>query len=206
MMVRKTAKELFDRVIASLRQAVHEMEDFRLSVRLAAAIASVTKTEQDIRLAIHKAAEHGNHSLRAEALAIVAKTLAEAGHIAQARSVACEMLGLDAYWIAEARIWIARFSGKAEDKQIAKNAISHINMPYLKNEASADLDSLLKRHHHTGQQKEGKHLSDFKALQAILSELKGFEDRHAIKPRFTSAHLRLKASEIIDRLFAEAMK
>jgi len=204
--VRKTSQEIFDKIIESLRKSIKEMEDFRLSVRLAAAIASCTKNQRDIEVAISIASEHGSRSLRAEAMAIVVKTLAEGFHLEQARSVVRDMKGLDAYWIAESWIWIVRFSGWKADEERAQEAISHINTPSLRNEARTDLNHLLECHHHTGVQKDKKHLSDLKALQEILSGLAGMEDSHIVSPRFTSAHLRLKASEVIDRLFADAMK
>ena len=207
MMVENAKRDqLFDRVIASLRQAALDIEDFRLGIRLSAAIASVTHYAADVNLAVEKARVSGSKSLRAEALAIVTKTLAEAMHFAEARLVVLEMEGLDAYWKAEACIWIARFSGSTSDVEAAKLAVSNISSTYLRNEVRADMENLLRlRHHHTGANKN-KHHSDFKALQAIMSELKGLEDSHVVPPHFTSAHLRLKAQEIIARLFADAMK
>jgi len=196
---------MVEKVIESLRRLVSEIEDFRLGVRLAAAIASVTKNRSDINLALEKARGHGSKNLRAEAFAIITKTLAEARHFTEARLVASETVGLDAYWTAEAHIWIARFSGDAGDIEAAKTCVFHINTPHIRNEARTDLENLLhKRPHHTGV--HNKHYSDFKALQAILSGIKGLEDSHQIVPKFNSAHLRLKAQEIIDRLFADAMK
>lgn len=204
--VRRTGQEVFDNVIDFLRRSVDKMEDFRLSVRLAAAIASVTKDQKDVKLAVSIASEHGSRSLRAEAMAIVAKTLAEGLHLEESRNIASSMKGLDSYWIAEAWSWIARFSGQKPDEEKAREAISHINTPALRNEARTDLNHLLRRHHHTGVHKDKKHFSDLQALQDVLSMLKGIEDSHVVFPKFTSTHLRLKASEIIDRLFADAMK
>ena len=207
MMSGKTQDQLFKNIITSLRKVASEIEDFRLGARLAAAIASVTKSRVDINLAVDRAKGHGSTSLRAEVLAVVVKTLAEGGHFSGARLIASEMVGLDAYWRAEAYIWIARFSGDAIDIESAEVAVSHINTPYLRNELKTDMKNLLhQRHHHTEVRNENKHLSDFKALQTILAELKGLEDSHVVTPKFNSAYLRLMAQEIIDRLFAVAMK
>ena len=198
--------QLFDNVIASLRQAALDIEDFRLGIRLSAAIASVTHYTADVNLAIEKARGSKSKSLRSEALAIVAKTLAEAMLFDEARLVVSEMEGLDDYWIAEACIWIARFSGLTSDMETAKSAVFRINAVYLRNEAEADMKNLLhRRHHHTGVH-SNKHHSDFKALQAILSELKGLESSQRGTAKFTSSYLRLKAEEIIARLFADAMQ
>lgn len=203
---RVSQDQLFKNVVASLRRVASEIEDSRLGMRLAAAIASVTKSRIDVNLAVDRAKGHGSISLRAEALAVVVKTLAEGRHFTGARLIASEMTRLDAYWRAEAYIWIARFSGEDADIKAAEVVVSHINTPYLRNELRTDMKSLLHHKHHHTEAKNDRHLSDFKALQAILAELKGLEDSHVVTPKFNSAHLRLIAQEIIDRIFAAAMK
>ncbi len=205
--VRRTGQEIFDNVIDFLRKSVCETEDSRLSVRLAAAIASCTKEKRDIDLAISLASEHDSRSLRAEMMAIVAKTLAEGLHLDEARGIAYDMKGLDRYWIAEAWIWIARFSGQKADEEKSREAISHINTPALRNEAREDLKLLLRRHQHTGIQKDKKHLSDLQTLRVVLSKLKVMEeDSHVISTKVTSVYLRFMADGIIGMIFADAMK
>jgi hypothetical protein len=206
--VRRTGQEIFDNVIDFLRKSVHKMNDSRLSVRLAAVIASCTKEKTDIGLAISLASEHDSRSLQAEMMAVVAKTLSEGLHLDEARGIAhdMEMKGLDRYWIAEAWIWIARFSVQKTDEEKAEEAISRINTPALRNEAREDLKLLLRRHQHTGIQKDKKHLSDLQTLRAVLSKLKVMEDSHVISPKFTSVHLRFVADGIIGMIFADAMK
>ncbi|MDP2741757.1 MAG: hypothetical protein Q8O66_03690 [bacterium] len=175
-------------------------------MRLAAVIASNTRNKTDINSAIDRAVNHGNANLRAGALAIVAKTLAEAGHFSEARRVVSEMAGMDAYWRAEARIWIARFSGEANDIEDAETAVSNIHTSHIRNELRIDMENLVhNRPHHTGAHAY-KHHSDLSSLQAVLSELRGMEDSHGVTPKHNSAFLRLKAQEIINRLFADAMK
>lgn len=209
MMVRVGASvndKFFNNVVASLRRLLPEIRDFNISVRLAAVIASNTRNKADIDSAIDRAVAHGSANLRAGALAIVAKTLAEAMHFSEARRVVLEMSGMDAYWKAEACIWIARFSGEADDIKAAETAVSHIHTPYIRNELRIDMENLLhNRPHHTGVHAH-KHHSDLRSLQAVLSELRGMEDSHGITPKHNSAFLRLKAQEIINRLFADALK
>lgn len=208
MSQRDTQDQIFNKTIASLRKAMHGIEDFSISVMLAAVIASITKNKTDINFAVDRASGHGNADARAEALFIIVKALAKARHFPEARSVVCEMTGLTAYWKAEAYIWIARFSGEPNDIEAAKSAVSNVNAPYLRNELRVDMESLLHQHPHyiMAKPQSHKHLPDLKALQAVLSELKGLEDSHRVTPKFTSAYLRFKAHEIIIRLFADATK
>jgi len=197
--------QAFNKLVASLRRLVNEINDFRLGVRLAAAIASVTHNKHDIVVALDKARGHCSPHLRAEAMAILAKTLAEAHHLAEAREVASEMKGMDAYRQAVAHIWIARFSGDPKDAEKAKSAVTDINAFWARIEAQSDLE-LLSRKHHVGGHTCDRHQSDFHALKSILGEIVGMEDSHRIRAKFTSTYLRSKAEEIFSRLFAEALK
>ena len=202
-----TESAVKDGSIAQLRRLLTRIEDdFRLSVRLAAAIASVTHNKGDITMAVDKAKSHGNAGARAESLAIVVKTLAETGHFVEARFIAFDMIGLDAYWRAEAHIWIARFSGDPNDIESAEIAVSDICSHHLRNEARTDLRNLLGRRRDQVGEHSRRHHPKIKVLRKILSELEDMEDSPSIAPKHTSAFLRLKAHEIIFRLLAEAVR
>ena len=203
-MIVSAVEKPFEKVIVSLRRFVKEVDDFRMAIRLASAIAGVTHDRHDILFALHKAKSSQSSDLRSEGMAIVAKTLAEAQHFEDARKVVEEMVGANTYWKAEACIWIFRFSGEDQDLKVAENAIDDIQTPYLRNEAREDLNLLSKKYHRTGHQNPAKHHSDFLALKALLAEVQSLkEDSHKVRPRFNSVYLRFKTREIIDRVLAE---
>lgn len=212
MMVREgilARDQHFQKLISSLRQVADTIGNFKLIVRAWAVIASSTGESADIMKAREKALESGHRSSRAESLAVLAKTLAKAKRFGEARAIAFDITGLDAYWHAEARIWIARFSGKntAEEPDIqnAHDAVEAIHTHELRNDARTDMHMLLSL-----QQKHAVHehqyFDSLRALLGTLTELKELEDSHTVLPKHTSSFLYHKAMEITNRFFADAMR
>ena len=199
--------KLFDRVIPRLRRVALDTSDFGLSLRALAVVASVTGEDGDIRVALEKAHEAVIRSSKAEALAVLVKILAEARHFLWARKIATEMSGLDSYWYAEARIWIARFSAEESDIATAHKAVGAIHAHYVRVEAKHDMDILLsKKHHHTGRSCDSRYYGHLDALLSALTELREFkDDAHCVRPRHTSAHLHHKANGAISWFFADLM-
>lgn len=200
-------KQTFNNVIPRLRKIAGETSDFELSLKSLAVVASVTGEGGDIRLALHKAHQAGLPSSKAEALAVLVKILAEARRFEWARRIATEMLGIDRYWYAVARMWIAGFSGEAEDIALAESAINSMNAGYLKVDARHDMAILLsKKHHHTGISRDRKYYEHLTALLRALTELKAFEDdAHRVRPLHTSAHFYHQANGAISWFFADLM-
>lgn len=199
MMVRVNEAE-----VKKLRAMAERLDDFRLTVRLLAVVAIVTQERHDVLHAVSMAREHITHSDQvAEAMAIIAKTLAKAHRFEEAREVASQMEGMSAFWRAEAWVSIARFSGVEKDQAQVADAIPHIRSHRLRDDVRHDLKIALEKHH------SGKIRSfspDIVELNTILSRLEAFDDAHVVRPKLSSAHLRLLAKSVIDSIFAESMK
>ncbi len=202
-------EQLFQKTILLLRKEAEKLDkrgDVRISVFVWTSIASASGDKSDFAAALERAHLASHLPLKAENLAAVVKALAEARRFGEARVVSQELLGMDTYWYAESRMWIARFSGEEVDIRLANEAIEGINSPHLRNEAKADAELLLRRkYHHTGAPKH-KGLGDAKALLAALKELIALEDSHRVAPKFTSSYLRLHALELAIRILAKTME
>ncbi len=195
-------KEFIDKMVSRFRKISENLNDFRIATRLASVIACITKEKKDIAFALEKAKGHSRQSSVAEALSIIAKTLAQAGRFKEAREVLLEMHGMDAYWVAESRIQLARFSGDEDDIETAKDAVLNIRSHQMRNEAKIDLEMAMNEHHRTSQ----KNMADIlEELNAILRRLESFEDGNEVLPKANSAKLRLLAQTIIYHIFADMM-
>jgi pentatricopeptide repeat protein len=192
------------KILNNLRKVADSIEDFRLAVRLKAAIACITREKADIVSALERAREHGSHrSVTAEALAIIVKVLAQAGRFDEARKIVEEMTGLDTYWHAEACIALARFSGNKNDTAKAELAISGIHSRELRNQARIDLKNALQEHRHPKFQPFTPYL---KELSELLFQLDAFSAVDAVRSNANSAYLHAMADHIIDWIFANALR
>ena len=200
-------REMFNEVISQLRSLSANISDFRLKMRVLVVIANVTHQNSDIAVACEKAMENEHRGPRSEAMTIIVKALAEDRRFEEARKIAGSMVGMDNYWRASAKIWIARFSGDQNDIVQAEEAVSDVASPEARNEARGDLELLVhKRHHHSVSHADHKHYALLMSLRTALSQLSGLEDNHLIAPQATSVSLRLTVQGIIERIFADALE
>jgi len=193
-------------ILNRLRKMVENLGDFRLSARIRAIIACVSKDRVDIVSALDKIYNHAGHG---EALAIIVKVLAEAGRFDEARSItgnkklgiAGGMAGRESYWHAEACIALAEFSRKQDDIDEARRVTGNIHSPELRNQARTDLELALKN------PRQAKSFNpDLFELAGVVASLNAFSDSHVINPKLNSGHLHAWANSIIDAISACVLK
>ena len=193
----------FDRVISALRTEVGRIRDFELAARCLAVVAGVTCNPVDIREAQEKINEGGNF-FRSKFLPLLVSALARNGHLKEARKIAREMIGLDAFWITIAWAFVARYSGDESDRRSMQVALSNIHTPEARSWAVADCKFLAAKHTHKDKPKSWP-LADIRSLLKIVRELQG-EDIHGAPIRRTRASLYHLVAEATSRFFNESMR
>jgi len=203
----KPKNRLFNKAISGLRRIAQKTSDLELSLGALTVVAGVTGEDADTRLALERAHGPGNGSIKAKSLAVLVRILAEERKFPWAREVAIELSGMDNYWYAIARVWIARFSVDNEDVDAAEQAVQNITASEVRVEVVHDMANLLsEKYHRAGTARDVKFYELLTALARSLTKLKGFEDdAHRVRPEHTSAHFHLEAESIIDSFFADLM-
>lgn len=202
----------FGEIVEDARDAAEKVDDIRLKAGALAVVASVSGLPDDLSKALDFASVVGRNSMQAELLAVIAKTLAEAGKIDQARETALRIKDMDAYWCVEALLHVGRIGRQKSDFNLAEELAARIRDGGLRLEALADIRGVIAEtadpsrngHNHHG----NRHIQA-EALTGIvktLVKLRGLKDARLVASRISSAYWRAKAYAAIASGLAEAIK
>jgi hypothetical protein len=194
------------------RDAAERVKDIRLKAGALTVVANVSGEDNDLKKALDFASAIDKTWMKGELLAVIAKTLAEAGNVLKAREVALKIKSIDVYWCVEALINVGRIGHSKADFEHARHLASRIGDSQLRADALTDINLFINEtvnpssnghHHHGDPHVQAEALTD---IVKTLTELRGFEDAHMVASKISSAYWRTKAFAAIASGVAEAIK
>ncbi|MCX6760182.1 MAG: hypothetical protein NTW46_02460 [Candidatus Nealsonbacteria bacterium] len=199
-------------VLDAARDAAERVKDVRFKAGALTVVANVSGEDDDLKKALDFASAVDKTWMKGELLAVIAKTLAEAGNISKAREVAIKIKDIDVYWCVEALINVGRIGHSKGDFEHARHLASRIGDSQLRADALTDITLFITEavsprdnghHHHGDPNVQAEALTD---IVKTLAELRGFEDAHMVASKISSAYWRTRAFAAIVSGLAEAIK
>jgi hypothetical protein len=200
----KKKKRLKD-ILEEAREAVTHIEDPKLRPKVLVAIAIVSNNPVDLKAINVAIGQMERGSLRSEAVAVVAKRLAQAGKITQARELVFGISPVDAYWRAETCARIGLYSRDSQDFGQARRFATDIKDSFRRKETLAEIDTYENNPEFVREEDKRVEQKELVALVNALANIGEIDKAHEVAGAITIAYFRARALASVARILAEAM-
>jgi hypothetical protein len=205
MTLRAGKKKLLNKTLEAAREAASQVEDGKMRAGVLVALAVISNDPSDLRAINEVIGAMEKGSLRAEAVAAIAKKLAKFGKIIQARELVLSIPGSDNYWRAEACARIGLYSRDQLDFGNARRFASQINDPRRMEETLVDIDTYEYRPGSVREEDMRIEQRELVGLVTALARIGEFERAHELASGITVAHWRARAFASVATILAEGL-
>lgn len=198
-------KKRLEEILADARKAVTQIEDADLRPEVLVAIAIVSNDPVDLKAINQAIGDMERGALRSEAVAVMAKRLARAGKIAQARELVFSISPADAYWRAEACARIGLYSRDPQDFGQARRLAGDIKDPHRRKETLAEINAYDRNPKLAHKEDRRAEQRELVALVNALANIGEIDKAHEVAGAITIAYFRARALASVARILAEAL-
>jgi hypothetical protein len=197
--------EHLENILTAARKAAFQIEDKQLKLEALLAIAIASNKPDDLITINGIIGEMEKGALRSEAIAVIAKKLANANRIMLARELVFAISPTDNYWRAEVCARIGLYSRDALDFGNAKRFAQKINDRRRMAEVLAEINIYENHPERVRKEDEEAEQKELLSLVTALAKIGEFKKAHDLASGITLAHWRAKAFASVASILAEAL-